>query len=425
MNYLLLSFSHKNSDISVRERLAFDDATKEKTLQLIVDHPAINEAMILSTCNRVEIFASVSAIRDAAAHLFTLLQKHSGIDGYELEGRADLFEDQGAIHHLFSVISSLDSLVIGETQITGQVKEAFRFAYERGFAAQKIARAMDYALKCAAAVRSLTEITKNPVSIASAAVAMAREVVGNLAGVRAVVVGAGEMGVLAMKHLSAQGANILLVNRSRARAEAAVAEAGIEVSIYGLEALASLLHEVPLVLTATASSEPIITKAMVRPCDFKRTWIDLSVPRNIEEMSVDGVKILFVDDLQDVVSKNLAFREEQARIAYGIVGRQTEEFYRWLEMLSVDPIIKALRARAQQAINKEVARAIDKKYFPAEYAVQLTRTLQAAFNTFLHHPTVRLKEIASSRDADDFIDMFSYLFNLDAPNFISNEDSQQ
>ncbi|HLD22592.1 MAG TPA: hypothetical protein VJA83_01530, partial [Sulfuricurvum sp.] len=183
MHYLIVSFSHKNSTIAIREKLAFvDETARLNALETLNSSPCISESMVLSTCNRVEIVCSCNDTELAIEAVFALLANHSGLTPHELQERADVFDDEGGIHHLFSVASSLDSMVVGETQIAGQLKDAYKLSQENGYSAQKIGRAMSYAFKCAAEVRNATNISSKPVSIASVAVAKIKESVGDVSG---------------------------------------------------------------------------------------------------------------------------------------------------------------------------------------------------------------------------------------------------
>ena len=160
MHYLLVSLSHKNTDLKLREKMAFDGERKRDLLKALAERPAINEVMVLTTCNRMEIIANVKNPHDALSCIFQTLNDCTGIDKAELEGRADSFEDEGAVRHIFSVASALESVVIGETQITGQLKDDFKFAESGGFAGQKLTRLVTYAVKCAGAVRNATQVQK-------------------------------------------------------------------------------------------------------------------------------------------------------------------------------------------------------------------------------------------------------------------------
>lgn len=414
MHYLVVSFSHKNSDLTTREKLAFqDEVVQDAFLKEIMSHPVVNEAALLSTCNRIEIVASIKDVFVASDAMFAMLQEHSGLSLEELKGRADIYEDNGAIHHLFAVAASLDSLVVGETQIAGQLKNAFRFAYEKGYCAQKLSRAMHFAFKCAAEVRSSTDISKNPVSVASAAVAMAKEILGELGGETAVVVGAGEMSEITVKHLLNHTVNVILVNRDMDHARAIAETLQGEIDIQPFSRLKELINHHKILFTATGAPHSIITEDMVEACEFRRHWFDMAVPRDVDPLNDPQIRIYAVDDLKDVVERNIALREEQAKEAYSIVGRYVIEFFRWLQSLGVDPIVKSIREQARDSSYKELARAIDKGYLPEEHREAVEKILHGAFNTFLHAPTTKLREMAEEPMADTVVESVKLLFGIE------------
>ena len=413
MHYLTLSFTHKNTDIEIREKLAFNSDEKSEDFQKkLVNFNSINESIILSTCNRVEIILSVSSCEDAIEYVFKELSRFSGISLEELEGRGDIYEDNGAIHHLFSVISSLDSLVIGETQIVGQLKDAYRFSYERGFCDQKLSRAMHHAFKCAAAVRSSTDISKSPISVSSVAVAKAKEIFGNLGGFTSLLVGAGEMSELAAKHLIAQGVNVIIINRSIDRAEELAERLGDMATVASYSKLPELINRYRLLFSATGAPHTVITKDMVEEVDFERYWFDIAVPRDIEELVMKNLHIFAVDDLKEIVTKNLAQREEEAKTAYSIVGKATIEFFKWLQTLSVDPIIKEMREKAKECSLRELNRAVKKGYIDEAYSDEVMSILHHAFNAFLHTPTKNLKAVAEKAEADTIVQAVQYIFDI-------------
>ncbi|MGP1580611.1 MAG: glutamyl-tRNA reductase [Wolinella sp.] len=413
MYYLIVSYSHKNTDLATRERLAFGSKRSDDLLHELLINKFINEGIVLSTCNRVEFILNVQEKQKASDFLLEKLAEHTKIPREELFERADFYEDSGAIHHLFCVASSLDSLVIGETQIAGQLKSAFKFAYDHGYCSQKLSRAMHFAFRCAASVRNCTEISKNPVSVASASVSKAKEILGDLGGDTAVVVGLGEMGQLAIKHLNNLGCNVILVNRDKNKAEEFAKEFGGSVSVEGFSRLGELINCHKLLFSATGAPHTVITKDMVVPKNFKRYWFDLAVPRDIESLENEMVSIYAVDDLQDIVNKNISLREEQAKRAYGIIGQFTQEFFKWLQSLSVDPIIKAMREQARESALKELNRALNKGFLPKECEKSVEKILHSAFNTFLHHPTVRLKEISEEPKADTVVEAVKLLFGIE------------
>jgi len=412
MHYLTVSFSHKNSDIAVREKLAFTDESKEAALKDLTEKAVISEAIIVSTCNRVEIVVSAKESQSALPFVFEMLQKHSGLELEELEGRADIFENEGAVHHLFAVTSSLDSVVIGETQIAGQIKDAFKFAYDRGFCAQKLSRVMNHAFKCAADVRNQTEIAKKPVSVASVAVDKARKIFGTLENEVAIVIGTGEMGELACKYLLAGGAKVILVSRSKQKADEMAARLGEAVSGADFANVRELINTHKLLFSATSAQYPIIENSLVDKKDFQRVWFDISVPRDIEIDEHHGVEVVTVDDLQDIVEQNQSLRADEARAAYSLVGNYTMDFFKWISTLSVDPIIKELREKAQDIAEREIKNAVKKGFIQKEQEEEITKLLHSAFKKFMHEPTVNLKALANSPRLDSVVDSLKYLHNL-------------
>ncbi len=418
MQYLVVSFSHKNTDLETREKLALSDENiRDLVYKELINSPVINELIILSTCNRVEIIASVKEPFKASGEIIEELSKISKINFDELEGRADIYEDNGAIHHIFSVASALDSLVIGETQISGQLKEAFKEAFEKGFASQKLARVMHFAFKCAREVRNSTDISKNPVSIASAAVAQAKDIFENLGGYTALVLGIGEMGRLAAKHLISNGCNVILIGRNFEKTKKIARDLGESAQAESVENLKSLINRYRLLFSATSSSEPVIAKDMVDKKEFKRYWFDMAVPRDIEEFSFENIEVFVVDDLKAIVNKSLALREAQAKEAYKIVGRYTKEFFKWLQTLSIEPIIKGIRARAKEASISEIKKAVKKGYLPKELEENVTKIVHNAFNKFLHKPTKNLKAIADDPSGDTIVESIKYIFDLNGEEY--------
>ena len=425
MSYVILSFTHKNSDLPVREKLAFDNAAKQQAvLESVHANKFIDEAMVLSTCNRVEFLLFVRDSSKALEFLLEYLAEFSGLPLENLRTRADIYTDSSAVHHFFCVCSSLDSLVVGETQIAGQIKNAFKFAYDAGFCNQHLSRLVHYAFRCAGAVRNCTEISKNPVSVASVAILKLKEIMGDLNDVPVVIIGLGEMSRLCIKHLQESGAKIILFNRDFGKAQLFANELAKPIELGAWENLASALNTYAIALSATAAPSAIITKQLLKPCDFERFWFDLAVPRDIDIGDAKGISVVSVDDLQDIVAKNLTLREEQARKAYGIVGRFTQEFFVWLQSLSVEPIIKALREQARDAAIAEINKAIKKGYLPKEYENNIHKSVQNIFNKFLHAPTISLKGIAHDPQADVLVDALRFLFGIQTEHSVADPSSR-
>ena len=414
MHYLLISISYKNTDISVREKLAFDIARQESILRELTMLPNIAETAMLVTCNRVELVIYSHDVHSALGEGLDVLHKHSGVNRVELEGRAHSYEDEGAARHLFSVASGLESVVVGEAQIAGQFKDAFKFAADRGFAHKKLNSLMAHAMRCAAAVRTSTEVGKNPVSVSSAAVVQARALMGgSLGGVSAVVVGTGEMSRLAALHLLSDQAEVIVVGRDMQKTKDFASEIGENIHAESFSKLAELLNTHPLLFTATGAPHTIISAEMVEPRTFDRYWFDIAVPRDIDTINEANIKIYAVDDLQDIVKTNMNLREEEASKAFRIVGEFVEDFFGWLNSLGADPVIKALRDKASEAARIELDRAIKKGFIDKSNEESVRMLLHNAFKRFLHTPTIEIRLCMDKPDANSTLECVRNLFNLE------------
>ncbi|WP_169753442.1 glutamyl-tRNA reductase [Campylobacter mucosalis] len=413
MEYLNISFTHKNTDISVREKLALNnDEKKQSVLRLLKSSKNIKEVVVLSTCNRVEILACADDIKPATSHIIRCLAVFSGIFEDELFERADIYENSGAIHHLFVVASSLDSLVVGETQILGQLKEAFRFSKSLDMNVENLSKALEYAIKCAAKVRNETQISKNPISVSSVAVAKAKEIFGTLEGKTAVVVGAGEMGELAARHLISSGANVIVVNRSTQRVEALVDELGDKASWDSILKLKDYVNSYELIFSSTSAPHPVITDDIVKQVPFKRYFFDIAVPRDIRLTKSEDVEVFSVDDLDEIVKANLAMREEQAQIAYSIVSKDVGNFLKFIKDSISAPLVKSLRQSANEFASKELEKAIKKGYLKNSDPNEAKKLIDQVLNAFLHVPTTRLKEISNNENALMIADAARYIFDF-------------
>ena len=418
MYYQVVSFNYKKCDLEVREKLAFkDDGEKRGMLDRLAGFDFIHEVFIISTCNRIEV---VVATRDnfATYHaILGLFAQKSGINFYQLEELAYRVDDEEAIRHLFSVVSSLDSLVIGESQITGQVKEAYKFSYLNYTADKKLNRIISYAVKCAAEVRNATEISQNPISIASVAVAQASEIIGdNLAGMTGIVVGAGEMGKLASKHLLRVGCDVVLLGRDIEKTQKIADELGENVKVDSFDKLPKYINRYRLLFSATSAPEPIITQSMVEDIDIKRLWFDMAIPRDIGDIEVEKLQIFRIDDLQGISANNHALRQEQAIKANDIVENYKDEFYKWLRALSVEPVIKGMREQVSDSIDIELNRAIKKGFIPKESEENIKKMAEQMFNRFLHKPTVRMRQSSREKEGAGGIDSLKRIFNIDTQN---------
>ncbi len=423
MYYQILSFNHNNCEQALREQMAFTDKQEMSTfLNELVEFKFIHEAFIVSTCNRVEIMVATSDNFSSYHTILGLLSKKSGIDFYRLKSSGRRYDDEDAIVHIFSVVSSLDSLVIGESQITGQVREAFRFSYENGTAGSRLNRVLSHALKCAAEVRNQTSISSRPLSIASVAVAQAHSIYGdNITGMRAIVVGTGEMGLIATKNLLRLGCDVLLLGRDIEKTERIAEELGENVKAASVENLPKYLNRYRLLFSATSSKEPIIEPWMIENANLERLWFDMAIPKDIGNIELDNLRLFRIDDLKSISSRNYALKQEQAIKAKEIVLKHKDEYYTWIKALSIEPIIKGMRLQVEDAIDKELKRAIKKRYVPKEFEANMKKMAQQMFNRFLHDATQNLRQSSSQSDGSNKADAIREIFNID----IDNVNAQQ
>ena len=423
MSYLVISFSHKNIDIKMREKLAFNgDEDKDRYLKQILENEHTKEAVVLSTCNRVEIVTRSSNIKNSAKNIIEKLASYSGLDFDTLYERADIYDNDGAVHHLFSVASALDSLVIGETQIVGQLKDAFRFSQAKGHCSTNITRVMHYAFKCAANVRNATSLGTGSVSVASTAVAKAKDIIGNTKGVKALVIGAGEMSELTIKHLLSSGFDVVLTSRDLKKAQILADTFETNVSVEPYSELSNLLSRIPVMITATSAPYPIITKENAPSSSINRYWFDIAVPRDIDEnISLSGLEIFSVDDLQDIVNENMSLRAEQAKMAYSIVSRMSMEFFEWLKSLEIEPVVKNLYLKGEEIIDKKVKNAIKKGFIKADEEENIRKLCQTVITEYLHNPSKQLKDISKNMECDVVVSTVQNMFGLSNDSNVSNK----
>jgi len=414
MYYQVVSFSHKNCDQGMREKLAFaNDDEKKQMLGQLVAFEFVHEAFIVSTCNRVEI---VLATRDnfSSYHaILGLMSQKSNLNFYQLKTAAERYDDEEAVQHVFSVVSSLESLVVGESQITGQVKEAFMLSHKNDTAGRKLNRLLSYAVKCAAEVRNATNISQNPISIASVAVAQAHDILGdNMGGMTGVVLGAGEMGVLAAKHLLRAGCDVVMLGRDLEKVQLVADSLGENVKADTVENLTKYINRYRLLFSATSAKDVVVTREMIENESLNRLWFDMAIPRDIEDMKLEKLELFLIDDLKAISQSNHAMREEQAVRATSIVENYREEFYAWLRALSIEPVIKQMREYVSDAIDAEMKRAIKKGFVPVESEDNMRKMAEQMFKRFLHDPTQNLRASSTQKKNANCIEAVKRMFNI-------------
>jgi glutamyl-tRNA reductase len=410
----IVGLSHKTAPIEVRERVAFARDVLTEALRNLVATPGVGEAMIVSTCNRVELYAGV----DDAAALETL--QRFLIDDRALPSslRTHLYAQSGndALRHLFRVASSLDSMVVGESQILGQVKEAYAAALDAGTLGPILQRAVPRAFALAKRVRTETDVAKSSASIASAAVDLAAQIFGELHGRHVLVVGAGKMGDLSARHLKAAGiGELTVVNRTPARGVELAEKLGGRAAPW--DELDRLLAKVDIVLCSTGATEPILHKDRVAKVMRARRgrwlfFIDIAVPRDIDPAvgTVENVYLYDVDALERVVAQNRAQRASEAHEAEARVDAELKRYQEHELSLGVVPTIKLLRARFLEVALAEVERTAARAGEQNRAAMQAMA--EAIVNKLLHVPLTKLKKEAADHPDSELPALVRALFDL-------------
>jgi glutamyl-tRNA reductase len=411
--------SHRTAPLEVREQLALEEDKVRQILGDLAGRGLLAEVMILSTCNRVEVYGVAEVPGEARSAAFSLLGAQRGLRLPDLEALLYTRTEEEAVLHAFRVAASLDSMVLGEPQILGQVKDAFALAQSSSTVGPLLHTLMTQAFNVAKKVRTETEIGRLAVSVSFAAVELARKIFGSLEGKSVLLVGAGEMGELAARHLVDQGSlPVYVTNRTRSRAEElARALAGTAVPFDQLHAS---MESVDIVITSTAAPEPIIRVAEVQRAMHARRsrplfFIDIAVPRNVEA-AVNELPNVFcydVDDLRGVVESNLRERQREAQRAEALVQREVERFAERLKDLEVAPTIVSLREKLEAVRRAEVDRALARlPNADAETRRIIEALSEAIINKVLHAPTVKLRDSSRQGHGRRWIELISELFGL-------------
>ena len=418
---IVVGLSHRSAPIAIRERIAIAPRKVGEALAQVLGINAVTETVILSTCNRVEVYAAPDRGSDHRLVARQIVELLGEMGGREIVPHLGTKLGTDAVRHLFRVASSLDSLVVGEPQILGQLKDAIRSATDAQSLGPELNVAMRSALQVAKRVRTETAIGEGQVSVPSVAVDLARRIFEDLAGKTALLVGAGEMAESAAKLLARAGARLLVVNRSPERADSLARSVGGRPA--PLEQLEAMLVDADIVVASTASPVPVITKKMVKGIRRKRRgrnlfFIDIAVPRDVEPAvdDLDFVYLYDIDDLSKVVSQTLEGRQSEAERAEALVLEETRAFEDRRSQQAMKPLIVALRERTRAALAAELDKSLKGrlKHLSDDDRKALDRMADAAVNKILHAPTKRLKALAASPRSDEIADLFCQLFELDA-----------
>ena len=417
MRFQLIGVNHKTAPVEVRERLAIPESRLPEACKKLAEHPGIDEGMILSTCNRVEILTNSK--NGSGADLRGFLQNYFQIDGGELNKHLYEYNEQEAVRHLFRVAASLDSMVVGEPQILGQVKEAYATARAVGAVRAQLDQLVTRAFAVAKRVRTETAVGSSSVSIASVAVDLAKKIFGNLHGKHVYLVGAGKMSELAARHLMAHGcASIFVANRTYDRAVSLAYK--FKGQAIHFEDLHNTCDRADIVITSTGAPHAIFRREhgevfLARRKNRPMFFIDIAVPRDVDPAmnKLDGIFVYDIDDLQQAVASHVADRRKEAERAEAIVTSEVERFHARIQTLDVVPTIVSLQDHLETIRQAEIDRVrgrLGALSPDQEMAVEaLTRGI---VNKIMHTPISTLKTAVREPEATTVIDLVRRLFNL-------------
>ncbi|HUX44651.1 MAG TPA: glutamyl-tRNA reductase [Terracidiphilus sp.] len=403
MTLAIIGVNHKTAPIALRERIAISREELSKVIRALADQPGVAECMIVSTCNRVEVLA---ALDDPQADLPGFLNHHFGLAPDVLQPHIYQHHDQDAVRHLFRVAASLDSMVVGEPQILGQVKDAFAVARASGTVGAQLEHLLQSAFAAAKRVRTETQIGANSVSIASVAVELARKIFGSLQGRTVFLVGAGKMSELAARHLVQQGAGAILVtNRTLERAQQLAKP--FDGQVIPFEDLHEAASQADIIISSTGAPHPIFRREHAQAFLHKRRnrpmfFIDIAVPRDVapEVNKLEGMFVYDIDDLQQVAVAHMAERSREAGDAEALIAAEVERFHQRRRTVNVAPAIVALQRHAEELRQGEMRRLQPRMgTLNADQAAAVEALTRGLVNKFLHPHMQALKQAARDNDA--------------------------
>lgn len=415
MSLLALGINHKTAPVEVRERVAFAPEALADAMSAAKDFADLKEIAILSTCNRTEVYCS-SALKGSRALLEWLGEYHD-LDPQQLQDCSYAFWDEDAARHMMRVASGLDSLVLGEPQILGQLKSAYSLSQEHGHVGAELGRLFQQTFSVAKQVRTETAIGENPVSVAYAAVSLAEHIFADMSQSKALLIGAGETIELVARHLSQAGVKEMTVaNRTLSRALTLAEEFSGKAILLG--DIPEALADADIVIASTASQLPILGKGAVETALKKRKhrpvfMVDIAVPRDIETQvgELDDVYLYTVDDLKEVIEENQRSRETAAQQAEEIIENGAHDFMRQLRSLDAVDVLTVFRGQAEALRDQELDKALKQLANGKEPEEVLAMLAKGLTNKMLHHPTIQMRK-ASADGRGDMIELVQELYQL-------------
>ncbi|WHY84904.1 glutamyl-tRNA reductase [Neobacillus novalis] len=420
MHILVLGLNYKTAPVEIRERLTFNEADLVDAIKKLNSKKSILENIILSTCNRTEIYAVVDQLHTGRYYMKEFLSEWFGIEQQEFSPFLFVYEDDGAVEHLFNVTCGLNSMVLGETQILGQVRTSFMSAQKEETTGSVFNHLFKQAITLAKRGHSETEIGANAVSVSYAAVELAKKIFGSLAGKHVLIFGAGKMGELAAQNLHGNGVKkVTVINRTYDKAKVLASRFNGEARTAA--ELEKSLVEADILISSTGAKDFVISKEMMAKVEKKRKgkplfMVDIAVPRDLDPRiaELENVFLYDIDDLEGIVQANLQERKKAAEKIGLMIEKEIVDFNQWLGMLGVVPVISALREKAL-AIQAETMDSLERKLpnLTDRDMKVLNKHTKSIINQLLKDPILQAKELAARPDADQVMGLFMKIFNIE------------
>ncbi|MCM3725314.1 glutamyl-tRNA reductase [Neobacillus cucumis] len=420
MHIVVVGLNYKTAPVEIRERLTFNETDLVDAIKQLNSKKSILENIILSTCNRTEIYAVVDQLHTGRYYIKEFLSEWFGIEQAEFSPFLFVYEDEGAVDHLFNVTCGLNSMVLGETQILGQVRTSFLLAQQEDTIGSVFKHLFKQAVTLAKRAHSETDIGANAVSVSYAAVELAKKIFGSLENKHVLIFGAGKMGELAAQNLHGNGVKqVTVINRTYEKAQAlAIRFDGEARNVTELE---KSLIEADILISSTGAKDLVISKELIAKVEKKRKgkplfMVDIAVPRDLDPRiaELDNVFLYDIDDLEGIVEANLQERQKAASKIRLMIEKEIVDFKQWLGTLGVVPVISALREKAL-GIQAETMVSLERK-LPnlSEHDIKvLNKHTKSIINQLLKDPILQAKELAARPDADQTMELFMKIFNIE------------
>jgi glutamyl-tRNA reductase len=420
MHIMVVGLNYRTAPVEIRERLTFDENNLRNAMQSLQNKKSILENIIISTCNRTEIYAVVDQLHTGRYYIKEFLAEWFGMEQSEFSPYLFVYEQDGAIEHLFKVACGLDSMVLGETQILGQVRTSFLIGQEVNTTGTVFNHLFKQAITVAKRAHSETEIGANAVSISYAAVELAKKIFGSLENKHVLILGAGKMGELAIQNLHSNGAKkVTVINRTYQKAEDLASRfSGVAKT---LKELQCALVDADILISSTGAKDFVVTKEMMDMVSDLRKgkplfMVDIAVPRDLDPgiADLENMFLYDIDDLEGIVEANLQERKKAAEKIMLNIEEEIVLFKQWLNTLGVVPVISALRVKALE-IQQETMNSIERKlpHLSEREIKVLNKHTKSIINQLLKDPILQAKEIPSRNDADKALDLFVKIFNIE------------